>query len=245
MTSAGRGRGAAGTAAVLHDSRSTLRSGRGQDPKTGTWGGGSRPTPWRDFEPTRPRRPSLPMRALGGGLEDSFEAGDSSPGRAPPSPVCSPEWHWARRRAGQEAETGAGRSGRNSLEESPAPPPGRLTLKSLPLRSTPRTNGSTPVASMAPFALPGRAKRGGGGRESRGLGHCRPRPFNPPPPGPGAKAESRPRAPARASPGTLQEALALSLRGFRPLRTSVSSSVQGLEGTRGVQVSRVLAQETS
>lgn len=44
-----------------------------------------------------------------------------------------------------------------------------LTLKSLPLRSTPRTNGSTPVASMAaPLCwAPGGSR---GGPESRGLG---------------------------------------------------------------------------
>lgn len=92
---------------------------------------------------------------------------------------------------------GRGPEGRPRGHPPTIPPPPR-TLKSLPLRSTPRTNGSTPVASMV-AQLSGRQ----GGRRaagSRGLGQRRPRPFNPraPPPGRGLCGKG-----GAAAPGAL------------------------------------------
>lgn len=112
----------------------------------------------------------------------SSAAGGAGPGRLtearPPRPPV-PEAQRARPRG-----TAAG--GR-----PPTPP--LLTLKSLPLRSTPRTNGSTPVASMVAQLSGGQGGRWAAG--SRGLGQRRPRPFNPrtPPPGRGGSGSCRPR----------------------------------------------------
>lgn len=75
--------------------------------------------------PARPARPGLSSRARGGGLGRRAGAGS---GQARP-----------RSRARRKRRGGLG---------VPAVTQ-RLTLKSLPLRSTPRTNGSTPVPSMA------------------------------------------------------------------------------------------------
>lgn len=98
---------------------------------------------------------------------------------------------------------------------------------------------------MAPFSLPGGAKRGGAAGKAAGWATADPAPLTRPRPGLARRRSLGGAAPAWAPPGTLREALAFSFGGFRPLRTLVSPSVQGLEGTRGVRTSRVLAQETS
>lgn len=125
--------------------------------------------------PPRSREPRLRSSAAGGA-----GPGKLSEARPPRRPV--PEAQRARPR------------GTASGSPSYYSPPPR-TLKSLPLRSTPRTNGSTPVASMV-AQLSGRQ----GGRwaaGSRGLGQRRPRPFNPraPPPGRGLCGKGRAAAP--------------------------------------------------
>lgn len=122
-----------------------------------------------------PRAPSpVPPRSREPRLRSSA-AGGAGPGKLaearPPRPPV-PEAQRARPR------------GTASGSPSYYPPPPR-TLKSLPLRSTPRTNGSTPVASMVGAALR-QAGRTLGGREPR-AGSAPAPPLQP------ARASSRPR----------------------------------------------------
>lgn len=121
-------------------------------------GGGGRSAPQRDSSPGVRAGPGHPAQTSSG-ASGSVRRGPG-PRRAPPGPApgrggAGPE------RAGQEEETARG-----AAEERPGGRLAgrRLTLKSLPLRSTPRTNGSTPVASMAPLSLRGRPGGGSGER---------------------------------------------------------------------------------
>jgi hypothetical protein len=129
----------------------------------GGMGSGSRP---EGSNPARPQTPGAPAQV--------FRPGRGRPGKTrggPPAPPAGPG-------SAEEAARGDGLG-----VAFPLLP--QLTLKSLPLRSTPRTNGSTPVASMVAQLSYGQGGRGAA--ESRGLGQRRPRPFNPraPPPGRG------------------------------------------------------------
>lgn len=105
----------------------------------------------------------------------------------------------------------------------------RLTLKSLPLRSTPRTKGNTPVASMAALGCWERragCRRGGAGRGARGgergaggAGSALAPPLSPPLPS--SQFRTRPR-PARGAQGLEEHGApvprsAFSARGSVPL----------------------------
>lgn len=130
----------------------------------GGMGSGSRP---EGSNPAWPQTPRAPAQV--------FRRGRGRPGKTRGGPPVRPACRSRKRR-------GSGPERRPRGHPSPSP---QLTLKSLPLRSTPRTNGSTPVASMVAQLSYGLGGRGAAG--SRGLGQRRPRPFNPraPPPGRG------------------------------------------------------------